>query len=148
MRAQLLSLVQLCVTPWTVAHQAPLSMRFFRQKYWSGLPFPCQGHLPDPGVESTSPAWQTDSLHCGTWEGWRQGVTASELAIHYIKRRPGAPCTDTAPQTLSLTCYLCLLQHVTFPCRPEGVQLCLMLCLKARIGNASVMFTLLEIISH
>ena len=44
------------VTPRTVAHQAPLSMGFSRQKYWSGLPFPPPGDLPDPGIESKSPA--------------------------------------------------------------------------------------------
>ena len=42
------------VTPWTVAHQAPLSMKFSRQEYWSGLPFPSLGDLPNPGVEPTS----------------------------------------------------------------------------------------------
>ena len=52
---QLLGHVQLFATPWTVAHQAPLSMGFFRQEYWSGFPFPSPGDLPDPGVESTSP---------------------------------------------------------------------------------------------
>ena len=50
------------VTPWTVAHQAPLSMEFFRQEYWSGLPFPSPGDLPDPGVELGSPALQADAL--------------------------------------------------------------------------------------
>ena len=48
--------------PWTVAHQAPLSMGFFRQKYWSGLPFPSPGNLPDAGIESGSPALQIDDL--------------------------------------------------------------------------------------
>ena len=43
-------------TPWTVAHQAPLSMGFLRQEYWSGLPFPAPGALPDPGIEALSPA--------------------------------------------------------------------------------------------
>ena len=43
--------VQLFVTPWTVAHQAPLSMGFSRQEYWSGLPFPPPGDLPHPGIE-------------------------------------------------------------------------------------------------
>ena len=43
-------------TPWTVAHQAPLSMRFPRQEYWSGLPFPSPGDLPDPGIEPASTA--------------------------------------------------------------------------------------------
>ena len=55
MRAQLLSHVQLFVTLWTVAHQAPLSMEFPRQEYWSGWPFPPPGDLPNPGVEPTSP---------------------------------------------------------------------------------------------
>ena len=45
-----------------VAYQAPLSMGFFRQEYWSGLPFPPLGDLLDPGTESRSPAWQADSL--------------------------------------------------------------------------------------
>ena len=46
--------VQLFVTPWFVAHQAPLSMKFSRQEYWSGLPFSSPGHLPDPGIEPMS----------------------------------------------------------------------------------------------
>ena len=59
---QLLNRVQLFVTPWTVAYQAHLSKEFPRQEYWSGLPFPSPGDLPDPGIEPTSPAWQGDSL--------------------------------------------------------------------------------------
>ena len=46
--------VQLFATPWTVACQAPLSMGFFRQEYWSGLPFPTPGALPDLGIEPAS----------------------------------------------------------------------------------------------
>ena len=60
-----LSCVQLFATPWTVAHQTPLSMGFPRQEHWSGLPFPPPGDLPDPGIEPaspTSPALQADSL--------------------------------------------------------------------------------------
>ena len=53
--AQPLSHVQLFVTLWTVAHQATLSMGFFRQINSSGLPFPPPGDLPDPGIEHTSP---------------------------------------------------------------------------------------------
>ena len=49
----MLSFVQLSVTPWTVASQAPLSMEFSRQEYWSGLPFPTPGD-PDPGIKPTS----------------------------------------------------------------------------------------------
>ena len=51
-----LSGVRLFVTPWTAAHQAPLSMGFSRQEYWSVLPFPSPGDLPDSGIEPTSPA--------------------------------------------------------------------------------------------
>ena len=57
-----LSHVRLFVTPWTVAHQAPLSMGFSRQEYWSGLPFTSPGDLPDPGIEPRSPALQADAL--------------------------------------------------------------------------------------
>ena len=57
--------VQLCptlCTPWTAARQAPLSIGFPRQEYWSGLPFPSPGDLPDPGIEPGSPALQAGSL--------------------------------------------------------------------------------------
>ena len=54
---------QLFATLWTVVHQAPLSMGLPRQEYWSGLPFPSAGDLPDPGIKSVSPALQVDSLH-------------------------------------------------------------------------------------
>ena len=57
-----LSCVRLFVTPWTVAHQAPPSMGFSRQEYWSGLPFPSPGDLPDPGIEPRSLALQADAL--------------------------------------------------------------------------------------
>ena len=57
-----LSPVQLFVTPWTVAQQAPLSMEFSRQEHWSGLPFPSPGDPPYPGVKPRSPALQVDSL--------------------------------------------------------------------------------------
>ena len=57
-----LSHVQLFVTPWTVAHQAPLSMGFIRQEYWSGMPCLPPGDLPNPGMEPKSPKLQVDSL--------------------------------------------------------------------------------------
>ena len=50
------------MTPWTVAHKAPLSMGFPRQEYWSGLPFPYPGDLPNPGIEPRSSALQAVSL--------------------------------------------------------------------------------------
>ena len=65
MCAQSLSHVRLFATLWTVARQAPLSMGFSRKEYWSGLPCPPPGDLPNPGVKSASPespALQADSL--------------------------------------------------------------------------------------
>ena len=63
--AQSLSCVQLSVTPWTVARQAPLSLGFPRQEYCMGLPFPSPGDLSDPGIEPmspTAPTLQADTL--------------------------------------------------------------------------------------
>ena len=57
-----LSHVQLFVTPWTVTHQVPQSMEFSRQEYWSGLPFPSPGNLPNPVIKPKSPSLQADAL--------------------------------------------------------------------------------------
>ena len=56
------SRVLLCEILWTVGHQAPLSMGFSRQEYWSGLPCPPPGDLPNSGIEPRSPTLQADSL--------------------------------------------------------------------------------------
>ena len=58
------SVVSSSATPWTVAHQAPLSMGFSRQEYWSGLPYPSPGDLPNPGIEPSSP--MSPALHFTT----------------------------------------------------------------------------------
>ena len=55
------------MTPWTTAHQALLSIEFCRQEYWSGLPFPPPGDLPDPGIEPVFPALPSDSLSLSHW---------------------------------------------------------------------------------
>ena len=60
----------LCYSLWTAARQAPLFIGFSRQEYWSGLPCPPPGHLPDPGIKHTSPAspaLQVDSLPLSHW---------------------------------------------------------------------------------
>jgi len=57
-----LSRVRLSATLWTVAHQAPPSMGFSREEYWSGLSFPSPEGLPDPGAEPRSPTLQADAL--------------------------------------------------------------------------------------
>ena len=62
MKVKLLSCVWLFVTPWTVAYQAPLSMAFTREEYWSGLLFPSPGDFPNQGIEPQSPALQADTI--------------------------------------------------------------------------------------
>ena len=64
-----LSHAQLFGTSWTVAYQAPESMEFSRQEYWSGLPFPSPGDLPDPGIEPGSPALQADAFYSLSHQG-------------------------------------------------------------------------------
>ena len=64
-KAEESEVAQSCPTlcdPWTVAHQVPPSMGFSRQEYWSGLPFPSPGDLPNPGIEPRSPTLQADAL--------------------------------------------------------------------------------------
>ena len=82
-RAQLLSHIQLFVTAWTVARQAPLSMQFSKREYWSGFPCPRPGDVPDPEIEPTYPA--------------SAALQADSLATE----PPGKP-----PNNLSLTYYL------------------------------------------
>ena len=76
-------------TPWTVVHQGPLSTGFFRQEYWSGLPFPPLGDFPDPGIKPASPvspALQVDSLPAETsgkpWFFQTSGYPPIQCHIH------------------------------------------------------------------
>ena len=62
MKSKSFSCVRLFATQWAVAYQAPPSMGFSRQEYWSGFPFPSPGDLPNPGIEPASPALQADAL--------------------------------------------------------------------------------------
>ena len=62
MYVKLLSCIRLFVIPWTIVYQTSLSMGFSRQEYWSELPFPSPGDLPDPGIKPRSPALQADAL--------------------------------------------------------------------------------------
>ena len=81
---KLLSHVQLFAIPWTVAYQAPPSMEFSRQKYWSGLPFPSPGDLPDPGIEPRFPTLQADGL---------------------LSEPPGKPLYTCTTSNLSIFCW-------------------------------------------
>ena len=81
---QVLSRVQLFATPRTVAHQAPLSVGFLRQEYWSGLLFSLPGHLPNPGIKPTSPAL-TDEFFTTEPPGKLYNVTISNLSFMKFK---------------------------------------------------------------
>ena len=78
-----LSHVRLFETLWTVDSQAPLSMRFSRQEYWSGLPFPIPWDLPDPGIKPRSPALQADSSPAEPQESTR---ILAWVAYHFSSR--------------------------------------------------------------
>ena len=73
-----LSRIRLFATPWTVAYQAP-SLRFSRQEYWSGLPFPSPEDLPKPGIEPGSSAWQANS-----WGNYIQYLTITYNEKEYV----------------------------------------------------------------
>ena len=84
-----LSRVQLFATPWTVAYQAPLSMGFSREKYWSRLPFPSPWDLPGPGIEPGSPASPADALPS------ELPGKPSIASYSAIKKREILPCAIT-----------------------------------------------------
>ena len=74
-----LSHVRLFATSWTIAYQTPLSVGFSRQGYWSGLPFPSLGELPDPETEPRSPTLQADALPSEPPEKPDQGTNLCPL---------------------------------------------------------------------
>ena len=96
-----------CTTPWTAAHQAPLSMEFPKQEYWNGLPFPSAGDLSDAQTEPRSPTLQADSLPS---EPPGKLVKTHSMGISYIKVKEYG-------QILSLTKlkFLVLGQTLKFP---------------------------------
>ena len=106
--------VQLFATPWTVARQAPLSMGFSRQEYWSGLPFPSPGvGIPDPGIEPTSPALQVNSLPS---EPPRKPVIPVRLSQRFSLLCSGSPLPGPHPARNLLQASPCL--PPSFPCPP------------------------------
>ena len=100
----MLSCVQLIATPWTVAHQVPLSMKFPRWKYRNRLPFPFWGDLPDPGIKPGSPSLQSDSLlseppgiSCISNDAFRRNTYKEKLLIqtsHFTDGKTEAPNRD------------------------------------------------------
>ena len=85
------------VIPWSVAHQAPLSMGFPRQVNWSGLPIPSPGDLPKPGIEPVSPALQADSSPSGPPHGsvYRPMLLSQFVSLFYSD----ASVLETSPET-------------------------------------------------
>ena len=71
-------------TPWTAACQAPLSIGFPRQEYWSRLPFPSPGDLPDPGIKPMSPTLQTDCLPLSHWGSLQGGWKWKSLSYVWL----------------------------------------------------------------
>ena len=103
----------MCVTPWTTACQASLSMGFPRQMYWSWLPFPSAGDLPDPGIqaESLSPAWASGFFTtdpCGRplllhWVQFSHSALSNSLWPHELQQaRP--PCPSPSPGVYPNSC--------------------------------------------
>ena len=87
----LFSHVQLFATPWTIACQASLSLRFSRQEYWSGLPFPTLGDLPHPGTELKSPVGRWILYHWATQKTpWPSYLWVNEPCPKSWKRRPSS----------------------------------------------------------
>ena len=94
--------VWLFATPWTVACQAPLSMEFSRQEYWSALPFPSPGDLPNPGIEPRSPVLQADSLPSKPASpikyGERNQINRTKMPL-YFQTQPLLPDSETCLYT-------------------------------------------------
>ena len=83
MHACMLNYVWFFATPWTPAQQAPLSMGFSRQDYWSRLSFPPPGDLPNPGIEPMSPASPSLQANLYLWATWASKVTLKEMITNH-----------------------------------------------------------------
>ena len=110
-----LSHVRLFATPWTVAHQALPSTGFSRQEYWSGLPFPSPGELPDPGIEPWSPTLQAGALPSEP-PGSLCHFTSYKLLLFLEKQRE-----DSSTQNNWQHIYLCPATHLLSVVEGGGV---------------------------
>ena len=118
MHHQSLSPVRLFANPWTVAHQALLSMEFSRQEYWSQLPFPTPGDLPNPGIEPLSPA-----LAGGFFTVVSPGKP--KLTVDYVN--------TIISQYSSLMCHHNEFYHRHLPCTIHHMETCASLCEERRM---------------
>ena len=110
--------VQLFATPWTVTHQAPLSVRFSRQEYWSGWQCPPPGDLPDPGFKPESIALQADSLplsHLGSLYAYGYPIVLAPFVEKMLMLSP-LNCLCTFVENLLINCLcMCLSGLYYFP---------------------------------
>ena len=127
-----LSHVRLFAIPWTVACQAPLSMEFSSQEYWSGLPFPSPGGLRDPGIEPVSPALLADSLLA------KFGPCKRSLSLQFRTIQKGHPSSDL----MELVCYAYtsaqfppMLNSVSFSSAPKVMTTTALLCANLHLRN-------------
>ena len=98
------------MTPWTIAYQASPSMGFSKQEYWSGLPFPSSGNLPDPGIKPGSPALQADALPSeppGKMLGKTEGKKEKRVAKHVCVLSRSAAAAAAAAKSLQSCPTLC-----------------------------------------
>ena len=99
---------------WTTAHQAPLSLEFSRQEYWSSLPFPSPGYLPNPEIEPRSPTLQADSLPSEPPGKPTLGVTLSFKKLYYLELQyPIWNAGNTTPPSWQGQLYLSELSHLS-----------------------------------
>jgi len=101
----MVSYVQLFATPWTVVHQAPLCMEFSRGKYWSGLPFPAPGDLPNPGIEAMSPAlaggfFTTEPPGKSFYIGFIKHLQCMSVSTWMLSSEPGPPHQHCVASTM------------------------------------------------
>ena len=88
------------VTPWTLAHQAPLSMGILQAKYWSGLPCPPPGNLPDPGIEPASPALAETDEFFTTEPPGKHPLPPDRIGLNYCPKPPIQRPIPTPPPDL------------------------------------------------
>ena len=130
---RLLSRVQPFGSPWTLTHQAPSSMGFSRQEYWSGLPFPSPGDLPNPGIKLRSPALQADASTseplgkpCYYCCYWVTSVVSDSVRPHRQQPTRLPRPWDSPGKNTGVGCHF-LLQRMKVKSESELVQSCLTL---------------------
>ena len=115
-----LSHVQLFSTPWTVAYHTPPSMGFSKQEYWSGLPFPSPGDLPNPGIEPGSPVLQADALPSEPPGKSIRVYSNARFSYLMYHRQPDPLREDTAFESESEVAQLCPTTSDPMNCSPPG----------------------------